>query len=126
MDRSKARHIRAQDDVRTLDERTVPAVWHFPYYHPEAGYPKTAEHIGVGDPFVARTRPLSAIREGRHKLLYFHEDERVELYDLVEDIGEQNDLSGRRPALARELKTKLLAYLNRVNARMPAPIDRTD
>ncbi len=107
-------------------KRTTPAVWHFPYYHPERGYPHNADKIGVGDPFVAKTKPLSAIREGRYKLLYFHEDERVELYDLAEDIGEQHDLSGRRPELARRLRNRLLAYLARVNARLPAPINGTD
>ncbi|MCP5109437.1 MAG: sulfatase [bacterium] len=100
-------------------ERTRPAVWHFPYYHPEKGFPDTAARIGIGDEFVARTRPLSAIREGRYKLLYFHEDERVELYDLASDIGERHNLAPQRPRLTRELRAKLLAYLERVDARFP-------
>jgi arylsulfatase A len=107
-------------------KRTTPAVWHFPYYHPEKGYPEQADEIGVGDPFIAKTKPLSAIRDGRYKLLYFHEDNRVELYDLAKDIGEQNDLSGQRPELARTMRNKLLAYLERVDARMPEPIKTTD
>ena len=107
-------------------KRAKPAVWHFPYYHPEKGYPGYANEVGIGDPFVAKTRPVSAIREGRYKLLYFHENKRVELYDLAEDIGERNNLSERRPELARQLSAKLLNYLEQVNARMPAPIRNTD
>ncbi len=100
--------------------RSMPAVWHFPYYHPEKGYPEQADEAGVGDPFVAKTRPLSAIREGKYKLLYLHEDESVELYDLSADIREQRNLSRRLPGRATELRARLLAYLDSVNARMPA------
>lgn len=103
--------------------RTHPMVWHFPYYHPERGFPKYASRIGVGDEFVAQTRPLSAIREGRYKLLYFHEDQRVELYDLTDDIGEQHELSRRQPDVAERLRSKLLAYLAESGARLPEHLE---
>ncbi|MCA9016719.1 MAG: sulfatase, partial [Planctomycetaceae bacterium] len=47
--------------------------WHFPYYHPEKGYKKAKENIGVNDFAVSKTRPVSAIRVGDWKLLTFYE-----------------------------------------------------
>ena len=49
--------------------------WHYPHYH--AG----------GD------SPYSAIRSGAWRLIEFHEDGRVELYNLTQDIGERSNLS---------------------------------
>ena len=94
--------------------------WHFPYYHPEGqSFYEASEEIGVEDEFKARTLPQSAIRNGKHKLIYFYEDERVEFYDLEADIQESNDLSLEEPELTLSLKNKLLSYLKAVNARLP-------
>ena len=49
--------------------------WHYPHYH--AG----------GD------SPYSAIRSDSFRLIEFHEDDSVQLYNLANDIGEQNDLA---------------------------------
>ncbi len=76
--------------------------WHYPHYH--AG----------GD------SPYSAIRSGNYRLIEFHEDKRVELYDLSRDIGEQNDLSETLPAKTSELKDKLHKWRESVNAQMPS------
>jgi uncharacterized sulfatase len=93
--------------------------WHFPYYHPEGRkFGLSKAKIGVDDFEVSQTRPHSAIRHGDHKLVYFGEDKRCELYDLVRDISEQNDLSGNNPSLADSLKNNLLRYLDSVDARM--------
>ncbi|MCO8124001.1 sulfatase [Stieleria sp. TO1_6] len=93
-------------------------LWHFPYYHPETGYSKAAGSIGVDDFVVSRTRPQSAIRSGHYKLLWFAEDDRVELYDLRSDIAEQHDLTTTLPQIADQLKQRLLGNLKRVGARM--------
>jgi uncharacterized sulfatase len=79
--------------------------WHFPYYHP----PKSYEG----------TKPCSAIREGNFKLIYFYEDERTELYDLENDLGETSDLSSVMPERAEKLKSRLIGRLTGVNARFP-------
>lgn len=94
-------------------------VWHFPYYHPETGYAKARPAIGVDDFAVSQTRPHSALRLGDWKLLHFHEDDRVELYDLATDPGEQRDVAAKEPARARELRARLAAELRSVNARFP-------
>lgn len=77
--------------------------WHYPHYH--AG----------GD------SPYSAIRSGDWRLVEFHEDDRVELYDLAEDLGEQHDLAATKPQQVRQLLAKLHAWRKQVGAQMPTP-----
>jgi len=73
--------------------------WHYPHYH--------------------HTAPCGAMREGRHKLIEFYEDGRLELYDLEVDLGEENDLAARMPEKAAELRRKLHAWRRSVGAAMP-------
>ncbi len=102
------------------DLEARPLFWHFPYYHPEGpSFYEASEQVGVEDEQKARTLPQSAIRKGKHKLLYFYEDERVELYNLEDDIQESNSLTMDKPDLAISLKNELLTYLKTVNARLP-------
>lgn len=76
--------------------------WHYPHYH--AG--------GDG--------PYSAIRSGDHRLIEYHEDNSVRLYDLVGDIGEQHDLSAALPAKTSELRGKLHEWRAATKAQMPS------
>jgi uncharacterized sulfatase len=92
-------------------------IWHFPYYHPEKGYESAPPEIGVADGFVSQTRPASAIRVGRRKLLYFWESGRTELYDLNGDLTEGRPLQQD----GAELQTKLLRALENAGARRPTP-----
>jgi len=77
--------------------------WHYPHYGNQGG------------------SPGSAIREGRWKLIYWYEDERTELYDLSKDVEEKNNLAASEPAKVQALQEKLDAWLEGVNAKMPAP-----
>lgn len=77
--------------------------WHYPHYH--AG--------GDG--------PYSAIRSGDLRLIEFHEDKRVLLFDLAKDIGEQNDLSQTLPEKTAALRSRLHKWRTSVNAEMPTP-----
>ena len=61
-------------DIFALLEDPVAAnnrkiVWHFPFYHPETGYARAKPNIGYADFRVSQTRPHSAIRQGKHKLM---------------------------------------------------------
>jgi arylsulfatase A len=76
--------------------------WHYPHYY-------------------ATTSPVSAIRQGRWKLLEFFEDNHVELYNLESDLGESNDLASTNPKVANQLRDKLHAWRKSVNASMPSP-----
>jgi arylsulfatase A-like enzyme len=108
-----------RDRDHPLPER--PLLWHFPYYHPEKGFKKAPSRIGMNDFATSQTRPHSALRLGRHKLLHFAEDDRTELYDLSTDPGETRDLAGANPERAGQLRRQLAALLMEGAARQARP-----
>ena len=59
------------------------------------------------------------IRSGNHKLIQRYDDGSIELYNLVEDIGEERNLAARFPELANQLDEKLEKWLRKVDARLP-------
>jgi arylsulfatase A-like enzyme len=61
-------------------------------------------------------RPQSAIREGRFKLVKTWEQNRLELFDLSEDVSEENNLAEEMPEKTRELEDKLVSFLEEVGA----------
>lgn len=75
--------------------------WHYPHYSNQLG------------------KPGSAIRRGDFKLIRFHEDNHVELYNLREDIGETKDLTSVQPEKVSQLAEELDAWLKSVNAKFP-------
>ncbi|MEM9015831.1 MAG: sulfatase [Verrucomicrobiota bacterium] len=89
-------------------------VWHFPYYHPEKGYSDAPAEIGVDDGFTSKTKPHSAIRVGKKKLLHFYEEDRQELYDLS-----ANHLEAERAADGDSPSRVLFDFLEEHGARMP-------
>ena len=76
--------------------------FHYPHYYPT-------------------TSPVSAIRAGDWKLLEYFEDQRLELFHLRDDPGEERDLATREPARARDLQRQLAAWREAVGAKLPAP-----
>lgn len=104
------------DSLPKNDDRNL--IWHFPYYHPETGYSKAKPTIGINDFAVSKTNPQSAIRRGEYKLIWFAEDDSVELYNLTTDPSEQNDLSKDDPTKTAELREALRQYLEDHHARM--------
>jgi len=83
--------------------------WHFPAYL-------------QGGKGTWRTTPAGAIRSGDWKLIEFFEDNRLELYNLADDIGEANNLAEKMPEKTRELHDRLVAWRKEVNA--PVPTER--
>lgn len=77
--------------------------WHYP------GYPN--------NPW--RTTPVSAVRSGHWKLLKFYETNDLKLYNLQEDIGEENNLADSNPQKRDELKKLLENWLDETNAPLP-------
>lgn len=75
--------------------------WHYPHYAPQGG------------------TPAGAIREGDWKLIEFFEDGHLELYNLREDPGEQNDFASVFPERVHELHSKLIRWRKSVGALMP-------
>ena len=59
------------------------------------------------------------MRRGDWKLIEFYEDNRLELYNLKDDIGETRNLVNRHPEQARVLHELLRKWRTSVNAAMP-------
>jgi len=79
-------------DAQTVSREAI--FWHYPHSRQEA-----------------------AVRMGRYKLLHFFKADRVELYDLEQDIGERHDLSKTNPELTAQLLIKLKRWQKDVGAR---------
>jgi arylsulfatase A-like enzyme len=78
--------------------------WHFPHY---------SNH--------GMQSPGGAVRSGDYKLLEYYENNTVQLFNLKEDLGEQNDLSVAQPEKAAELRKMLHEWRRKVSARMMTP-----
>ena len=85
----------------SLAERAL--FWHYPHYGNQGG------------------APGAAIRRGDWKLIEWFEDQRVELYNVKEDIGEQEDLSRDQPALVEKLHAELRALQKDTGSLFPMP-----
>ena len=81
--------------------------WHFP------GYLQSY----IPD-LVWRTTPVSTIRRGDYKLLEFFEQDRLELYNIKQDPGEQHDLAQQHQQLVKELHQQLVAWRLETGALM--------
>ena len=88
-----------QDTTVVLERDAL--FWHYPHYHPGGAH------------------PYSAVRQKNFKLIEFLEDQRLELYDLDEDIGETTNLMETLPEIATELYDHLETWRNEVGAQMP-------
>ncbi|GAB3654586.1 sulfatase [Echinicola sediminis] len=78
-----------------------PIYWHYPHYGNQGG------------------DPASSIRQGDWKLIHYWETGNIELYNLEEDPGEQNDRSNEMPEKARELDQELISWLKQRNVVFP-------
>ncbi len=82
--------------------------WHFPCY--------LQASTGNG---TWRTTPVSVIRKGDYKLLFYYETRRWELYDLKNDIGEKNNIASKDPWTVQEMGMELRRWLRDVKATLP-------
>ncbi|WP_103865631.1 sulfatase-like hydrolase/transferase [Aquimarina sp. I32.4] len=69
-------------------------------------------------------RPVSIIRKGDYKLIHNYETASYEMYDLITDIGEANNLLSGSPdtatlTIANDLSTDLRNYLVTIAAPLP-------
>lgn len=77
-------------------------IWHFPHYRQGHTIP-----------------PYSIIRRGNWKLIKWWEGPTYELYNLMEDIGEKNNLVNEIPDMVSELDKILMEELKAVEAKLP-------
>ena len=76
--------------------------WHYPHYGNQGG------------------TPGCSIRSGDWKLIEFFEDNRLELYNLAEDISESDNRAAAEPAVRDRLHAKLSAWRDEVSALIPS------
>ena len=62
---------------------------------------------------IAFGRPHSSIITGLYKLIKFHDDDELNLFDLSIDIGEQNNLAMEFPRKAKKLESKMERYFKK-------------
>ena len=74
-------------------------VWHYPN--------KWGGGVGPGVELGPGINYVSALRQGDWKLIYLMREQRLELYNLAEDIGEHTDLAEKYPEKVRELAAAL-------------------
>ena len=91
----------------TLNRRAI--YWHYPHYH--------SSSIG----------PCGAVRAGDYKLIEWFDESicdpgnEFELYNLKEDIGEQNNLAKKMPERVEQLKKMLYNWRSKVSAQILTP-----
>lgn len=86
----------------TLGRKAV--YWHFPHY----------ANTGGG--------PGAAVRAGDWKLIQFFEDDKFELYNVRDDVGERSDLADSNPEKVQELSGMLRTWQAEMQARFPERI----
>jgi arylsulfatase A-like enzyme len=85
----------------TLPERAL--FWHYPHYGNQGG------------------APSAAIRRGDWKLIEWAEENRPELFNLAQDLGEQTNLADKEPQRVAQLRAELHAWQKQVGAKFPIP-----
>ena len=86
---------------KTVERDTL--YWHYPHYH------------------GSMWKPGAAIRVGNWKAVQFYHYGEAELYDLSNDIGEQNNLAKSHPEKLEALLAKLASIQKKTSARIPTP-----
>ena len=91
-------------DLSSLSSKKIKRdyiLWHFPHYH------------------GSLWRPGSAIRNGDWKLLKFYEENKLELYNLKNDLGEETDVSVKYPLIVKKLSNKMDEMLIEMDGKLP-------
>lgn len=78
--------------------------WHFPHYR--------------GNDVV----PYSIVRSNKFKLIKYYDGKDSELYDVVSDVGEMNDISKNNPSKVNELEIKINEWIG--ITKSPIPISK--
>ncbi|MGK7395392.1 MAG: sulfatase [Candidatus Cyclobacteriaceae bacterium M3_2C_046] len=78
--------------------------WHYPHYMPRQDM-----------------KPSSTIRLGDYKVVHWHENHNLELYNLAHDLGETTNLAPSMPEKALEMYDLLEQWRQQAGAQMPRP-----
>jgi len=107
MPQKPTQHLDGQSFVPLLNgkEQTHETLlgWHYPHYSNQ------------GD------RPGTAFRKGDWKLIHHYENGGYELYNVAQDISEEQDLADEMPEKVTELREAMENWLDESGARFPSP-----
>lgn len=90
-----------------VTDKNKSIVWHFPNLWGET----QNKEEGYG--------AYSSILKGDYHLIYTWETKTLRLYNVMEDIGEQNNIADKMPDKVKELATELSDYLRERDAQRP-------
>ncbi|MBK0383612.1 sulfatase [Pedobacter sp. SD-b] len=99
-----SQHTGGKSILPLLEQKKMenrPLFWHYPHYGNQGG------------------APASAVRDGHWKLIHWYVEDRYELFNLKDDIGEHNNLVKKNPKETEKLKQELQAWLKSENAILP-------
>jgi arylsulfatase A-like enzyme len=99
-------------------EAERPVFFHFPLYIGGGNKDKVLPAFD-GTPDYWRGVPSTTMISGDWKMIYYYEYESFELYNLKDDISEQNDLSKSNPEKANQLLGQMKAWVKEVDAPVP-------
>ena len=99
-----------------------PIYFHFPLYIGGGGPDKVLPAYD-GTPNYWRGVPSTTMLSGDWKLIYYYEYDNYELFNLKDDISEQNDLSKSNSEKAKELLLQMKAWVKQVEAPVPAVLN---
>jgi arylsulfatase A-like enzyme len=97
------------EKAKATSPRQKPLIWHYPHYW--TSYDIRQQEQGIG--------PFTAIRMGNWKYIYTYDDQKSQLYDLLVDIGEKNNLVDQHPSIAQKLLETLLEQMKELDAPLP-------
>jgi arylsulfatase A-like enzyme len=89
------------DGRDALDREAI--FWHYPHYSNQGG------------------TPACSMRAGDWKLIEFFEDGHLELFNLRQDLQEENNLATKDPSRAAAMHQRLVAWRQEVAALVPQP-----
>jgi|GEM_PF-135529 len=90
-----------------IAERTL--LWHWPHYWAGKGLRDRWDFI----------QPFTSLRNGDWKITWRWDDQRAELFNLSEDLGEKNNLAEVHPQKRDQLLSQLRTRLQEVDAPRP-------
>ncbi len=96
--------------------------WHFPLYLRGRGL--TIDVPG-GKTYSWRGFPSTSLRRGEWKLIEFHEDDSVRLYNLNDDPAERTNLAATMPDRVTRLRAELNEWQVATNAPVPTEANPT-
>jgi hypothetical protein len=81
--------------------------------------PSADRPVFFHQPHYHQGRPFSAIVVGQWKLLLWHEDGGLELFNVSEDIGESHNMAEQESQRSHALLRTLSTFLKKVGAQFP-------